>query len=190
MTVPAERSPARLIHRFARPFAFPRGIIPGFVSAIVGTTLIHLWPGFELHVLAQGAARLSAFFCGSPVLLQAEGFAVPAAHVPVIVTTDCSAADFFCIVAALVSWQLAPFFPRNGVTIAIGLAAALPLTILVNAVRILTVAQAHRWLIPQFPDAYAPFLHLTTGVAVFLPSLITLKLLLEYYGHRYTAARH
>lgn len=169
-----------------RPWA--RGILAGLVSACAAASLLHFFPTFEFNVLARSAARVTALFCGSPVLALPEGFAVPGAHVPVIVTSGCSAADFFCMVAALVTWQLAQRTSKIGIAISAGLAAALPLTIFVNALRIVTVAQAHRWLIPLFPETYAPFLHLTTGVAVFLPSLIVMQLLFEYHVPRHAAA--
>jgi exosortase/archaeosortase family protein len=166
----------------------PRGMVAGSISAVTGAALVHFFPRFEFYVLAQSAAWLTALFCGSPIIARQEGFALPAAHVPVIVTSDCSAADFFCMVAALVTWQLARRTSTGCTIVPLGLAVALPVTIFVNALRISTVAQAHRWFIPLFPDAYSSFLHLATGVAVFLPSLITLHLLLEFHGNRYTAA--
>jgi len=165
-----------------------RGILAGVVSACAAAALLHFVPAFEINVLARSAARLTAFFCGSPVLALTQGFAVPGANVPVIVTSDCSAADFFCMVAALVTWQLVQRPLKTWIAIPAGLAAALPLTIFVNGLRILTVAQAHRWFIPLFPEAYAPFLHLTTGVAVFLPSLIVMQLLFEYHAPRHAAS--
>jgi exosortase/archaeosortase family protein len=103
-----------------------------------------------------------------------------------VVTAACSAAGFFVIVAALIAWHLA----RRGWSVAFsaleGLVAALPVAIFINALRIVTVAQAHRWVIPLFPDCFGPFLHLLTGVAVFLPSLIALNLILEHHGHCHT----
>lgn len=61
--------------------------------------------------------------------------------------------------------------------------AALPLTLMVNAVRIVALRQAHQWIIPRLPAAYGHFLHMLAGVAVFLPALIGLSLLLEFYGN-------
>ena len=63
-----------------------------------------------------------------------------------------------------------------------GQLSPLPLTLFVNALRVVTVTAAHRWLIPLLPSAYDAFLHLLTGVAIFLPALIALNLLLETHG--------
>jgi exosortase/archaeosortase family protein len=168
----------------------PRGLLPAIFTAFTGAALVHLLPTFEFQVLARGAAGLTALLCGSPVLALDEGFALPAAHVPVIVTRGCSAADFFCMVATLVSWHVARRTRSPWATLPVGLVAAVPLTIFVNALRISTVALAHRWIIPQFPEAYASFLHLTTGAAVFLPSLIALQFLFDTHARRSAATRH
>jgi exosortase/archaeosortase family protein len=168
----------------------PRGLLPAIFTAITGAALVHLLPTFEFQVLARGAARLTALFCGSPFVALGDGFALPAAHVPVIVTRGCSAADFFCMVATLVSWHVARRTRSTWATLPVGLVAAVPLTIFVNALRISTVALAHRWIIPQFPEAYSSFLHLTTGAAVFLPSLIALQFLFDHHARRYPATRY
>jgi exosortase/archaeosortase family protein len=172
-----------------RRVPLPAGVAAGMIAGSLGVALLHLFPAFEFAVLAKSAARLTALFSGSPVLALDQGFALPGAQVPVIVTNACSAADYFCIVAALISWQLARRAHAAWAMIPVGLVAALPLTIFVNALRISTVAQAHRWIIPLFPDAFSRFLHLTTGVAVFLPSLIALNFLLEYHGRRRLVSR-
>ncbi|MEO6006032.1 MAG: exosortase/archaeosortase family protein [Opitutus sp.] len=169
---------------------FPRSwaLVSGAVSAGAAALFVHLCPGFEFNILAQGAARVAALVCGSSMEVSTRGFAVPEAQVPVIVTAACSAADYFCIMAALVTWQLARRAPRAWVMIPVGLAAAVPLTIIVNALRILSVAHAHRWIIPHFPAAYSSFLHLTAGVAVFLPSLIALQFLFSRHGYRHAVS--
>lgn len=65
-----------------------------------------------------------------------------------------------------------------------GLAIALPLSIFLNSLRVVVVAQAHRWFIDHFPASYGPFLHMATGVAIFLPSLIALNGLLHLLAPR------
>jgi exosortase/archaeosortase family protein len=88
---------------------------------------------------------------------------------PLLVTTACSAGDFFLMTAALV--------------------AAVPLTLFINALRLIVVAHAHDWVIPRMPEAYGAFLHMLTGAAVFLPALITLNLIFETYGRSRSASR-
>lgn len=169
------------------------GGFPALAATTAGgfiASLPYLLPTYELSVLAQGAAGTAALLTGSPLVRLDSGFALPAARVPVIVTTACSAADFCSIVAALVAWRIAR---RSGAlwfaTVA-GCVAAIPLTVLVNALRITALTQAHRWVIPRFPSAYGPFLHLLIGVAVFVPALFALNFLLELHGrHRAAAER-
>jgi hypothetical protein len=55
--------------------------------------------------------------------------------------------------------------------------------LLINALRIICLVQAHRWIIPLLPDHYFAFAHMLIGVAVFLPALIALNALLELYGY-------
>lgn len=150
-----------------------------------GGLLLLLFPRLELDLFARGAAQLASLATGSPILRTAAGWALPAAQTPIVVTTACSGADYFLIVAALLGWQLA----RRGRAVLraalLGCALSLPFAITVNALRLTTLAQMHRWFIPLLPDVYAPFLHLLTGVAVFLPALIALHLLIEFHGsHR------
>lgn len=54
----------------------------------------------------------------------------------------------------------------------------------INALRVLSLGQAHHWLIPQLPEAYSQAAHLAVGVGVFLPALIALNLVFEIYGNR------
>ena len=70
------------------------------------------------------------------------------------------------------------------VAIVATLVMAVPLTLAINALRIIVVTQAHVWVIPLLPPAYEAFLHLLTGVAVFLPALIGLNGLLEFLHDR------
>jgi len=169
------------------PFAF-RAIIAGLAAAAGGGLLLRCLPGMEVQLFAGGAARLAGLLAGSPVLRVGQRWELPSASVPVAVTAACSATDFFLMVSALISWQLARQGKSLVIAIPAGLVAALPLTISINALRIVAVAQAHRWVIPLVPDSYGPFLHLLTGVAIFLPSLVALNLLLESHGHRHPSA--
>lgn len=177
---------------FARWLALPRmrrldGIaaLAGGGSLLGGWLLLRLFPAWSFDGFARGAAHLVSFFTGASLYRGEAGWMVPIAGAPVSVTVACSATDYFLIVAALIGFQavrsgISPFVAAGA-----GLAVAAPLTILVNAVRIITVAHAHPWFISRFPAAYESFLHMTTGAAVFLPSLVALNLVLEAYGrHR------
>jgi exosortase/archaeosortase family protein len=97
------------------------------------------------------------------------------------VTAACSATDYYLMVVALITWQRTRHGQSALPALLVGLVAALPLTLFVNALRVITVTAAHRWFIPLLPATYGAFLHLVTGVAVFLPALIALNLLLETY---------
>jgi exosortase/archaeosortase family protein len=103
--------------------------------------------------------------------------------VPVAVTAACSATDFYLMLVALLAWQLVRRNRPAWFALPAALLVALPLALVVNGARIVAVAAAHRWVIPRLPDAYGPFLHMLTGAAIFLPSLILLNLLLERHGH-------
>lgn len=105
-----------------------------------------------------------------------------------MVTEACSATDFYLMTTALLGWHLATRL-RWPLALAGAVAAAIPITVLVNALRIIAVAQAHRWVIPRMPDAYENFLHMLTGAAVFLPALIVLNLVFEYYGRPSDSSR-
>jgi exosortase/archaeosortase family protein len=171
--------------RFLEPPSV-RGFAAGLVAAAFGALLLRLFPGLELKLFAGSAARLVGLFTGSPVLWTGQCWELPSATVPVAITAACSATDFFLMAAALIAWQLARRGRRLAFAIPTGVVVAAPLAISINALRIIAVAEAHRWVIPLFPDAYEPLLHMLTGAAVFLPSLIVLNLLLEFHGRRHT----
>ncbi|MDB6095256.1 MAG: hypothetical protein JWM32_2818 [Verrucomicrobia bacterium] len=149
-----------------------------------------IFPRAELEILARGAARLAAGFSGVTMDRVAEGWLLPMWDRPVVVSTACSGGGFFLMVAVLFAWHLASRSGKNlGVSILGGLAFAAPVAIGVNALRIIVVVQAHRWLMPRFPDSYGPMLHMLTGAAVFLPLLIVLNLILDLHGNRLDASR-
>jgi len=161
----------------------------GVASAAVGWLWLKAWPGVELEWFAGGSAWLAGLFTGAPVSRVATGWLLPVTGQPVVVTTACSATDYFLIVSALISWLLARQGKKPGCVVVLGLVAGLPLTIFLNALRVVVVTHAHRWLIPLLPESCGPFLHMLTGVAVFLPALVLLNLLLESYGNTRPAAR-
>lgn len=156
------------------------------LAAAAGFALLHLAPTWRTGVFMGGAAKLAGLFAGVPAERAEDGWALPLAGQPVLVTQACSATDFFLMTAALLGWHFArrteraAFLPAAA---AGALFAAIPLTVFVNSLRVVAVAQAHRWVIPRLPPAYDSFLHMLTGAAVFLPALIALNLLLEYSSH-------
>ena len=157
-------------------------VAAGLATAAAGWMLLRLVPQLPLEFFAQASARLAGLFAGAHVERIDTGWLLAGTGRPVVVTAACSATDFFVIVATLLAWQWVRQgrSPVRAVPAALG--AALPLAVGVNALRVVVVAQAHRWLIPALPAVYGPYLHMLTGVAVFLPALIALNLLLESHG--------
>ena len=171
------------------PYA-ARAATAGLVAGACGALLPRVFPALELRLFAHGAAWLAGFLTGSPVECVRTGWALSIGGYPVAVTVACRATDFFFMVAAIISWQLARRRSSVAVAVAAGLGAALPVAIFVNSVRVVTVAQVHRWAGPLLPDAYDSILHLLAGVAVFLPSLVALNLLLEFHGRLHAASKN
>ena len=161
-----------------------RAILAGVAVFSGAFGLLKLLPALKLELFARGAAELVGLLTGAPVSRGEIGWMVPLSGAPVAITVACSATDYFVLVATLLAFQ---FVRRGRGTLSaagVGLTAALPVTIAVNAVRIITVAYAHPWLISRLPPKYESILHMATGAAVFLPSLILINLLLENYGNR------
>ena len=167
-----------------------RGAIAGPVAAAIGGLVLHLWPQLGIELFAAGAARLAGVLTGAAVDHGDTGWLLTLAGLRVAVTRACGGTDYFLIVAGLLGWHIAR--GRGGLLRAIagGLALALPLAIFVNALRIIAVTHAHRWVIPHLPETYRTFAHMAAGVAVFLPALIGLNLLLEIHARsRHSAVR-
>ncbi len=174
--------------------AAPAGPIVVALSAVVSGAAALNWASWPTRdVFMGGAARLAGLIFGVAATRGDEGWLLPFAGQPVIVTEACSATDFSLMTAALLGWHFAQRVRRPALlplAAAGALVAAVPLTLFVNALRIVAVAHAHRWVIERMPAAYGSFLHMLTGVAVFLPALIALNLLLEFYGRsRNSSAR-
>lgn len=153
----------------------------GVLAAGGAWALLSAFPSFEMTVLARAAAVGAGVLGGSPVFAHAEGWALPGLAVPVVVTQACSAMDFCVLGAAVLGWGLAS---RVGAVRAAGLAWLLcaPFAIAINVLRLVVVAQAHRWVFPLFPANIEPGLHMLAGLLVFLPSLIVLHLFLSRHG--------
>lgn len=166
-----------------------RAALAALAAAGAGWLVLLNWPGLETTLFARAAARGAGLLCGSPVLRVAEGWQLPAAQTPLLVSAACSGTDYFLIVAALLGWRLARSGRPPWLAAPIAVVAAAPVAIAVNALRLAALAQAHRWFIPLVPETYAHYLHLLTGVAVFLPALIGLHLFLEYH-ERHRAHPH
>jgi exosortase/archaeosortase family protein len=156
----------------------------GLVAAGAGAVLLQAVPSLRMDLFAAGAAWLGAIFAGSGLGYYGDGWQMVVTDRSIVVTAACSGTDFFLMVAALIGWRLAGRAKSPAAAALAGLALALPLTILVNALRVVAVSQAHRWLIPLLPERYAAFAHMFTGCAVFLPALIGLNFLLETYAKR------
>jgi exosortase/archaeosortase family protein len=161
-------------------------LVAGAAVAVAATTL-SLLPSLEVDLFAQVAAQLAGLFTGSPVQRVLGGWLLPQTTPPIAVTSACSATDFFVIVVALLAWQFARALRDVTSTLLLSLGCALPLTFAINAARIVAVTAAHRWFIPRLPMAYDGFLHMLTGAAVFLPSLILLSLCFEFHGRNRTS---
>lgn len=146
-------------------------------------TAVYFIPNVELQLFARGAAEMAGLFSGAPVLHIPEGWLLPFHHQAVLVNEACSGVTFFVMLTALLSWHIARI--RNSVASAIMLALplSLALALTINALRVLCLAQMHRWVIPLLPETYAHTAHLMVGVAVFLPALIVFNLAFEYYGN-------
>ena len=165
-----------------------RGIVPALAAGLAlagGLAAVRFSPWFTTGFLMQGAAKLAGLFLGAGVMRTDAGWALTYLAQPILVTKACAATDFYVMATALLAWHL---MRRAGslvwlpVAVAAALLAAVPVTLLVNALRIVTVAHAHRWVISRMPSSYDAFLHMATGAAVFLPALIGLNLLLEFHG--------
>lgn len=153
------------------------------------------FPDATFRLFAGGAASLLKLLLALPVQAGPEGWWIGADNWPrpVLITRACAAADYFTLLAPLLAWRLgqrfAPSRPHPALLAGAALALAVPLTLAINALRIVAVIQAHRWVIPLFPPAYGDFLHLLAGVAVFLPALLLLDLALQSHAHAPSPAR-
>lgn len=184
--------PLTSIHTLVMTRPHTTCLIHGLLSAVIaagcGAVLLNVFPQLEAGVFMGGAARLASGLAGVPTMRTDEGWALLFSGQPLMVTTACSATDFFLMTVALLGWHFAQRLrPALLPCAAAGaLVVAVPLTFFINALRLIAVAQAHHWVIPRLPPAYDSFLHMLTGAVVFLTALIALNLLLEFYGRSRT----
>lgn len=165
------------LHLARHPLAAP------LLALACAAALAAAFPVAAFVTFAGGAAHLADLFYAGSLERVPEGwrFAPAAFPRPVLVTQACAATDYFLLLVPVLAWRLRPLLGRPIFAAALGLALAVPLTLAINALRLLAVAEAHRWVIPRFPAAYGDFLHLLVGVAVFLPALLTLNLALRHH---------
>ena len=167
-----------------------RAIWAGSATLAVGWLLLSAFPSSEIDVFSAGAARVTGIVTGLPTFRVEQGWMLPLAGPwPVVVSPACSASHYFLMISALLSSHLARRGSSLMLAVAMGLMVGFPLTLLVNALRILSVIQVYRWIVPHVLARRVPFLHTLTGVAVFLPCLISVNFLLEKYGHVFRAHR-
>jgi exosortase/archaeosortase family protein len=160
-----------------------RPIVLGLLAPGLAWLGLQFFPSAEVEWFARGTGQLAALLTGASVERVDEGWLLGGAFQPVVVSAACSATHYYLTIVALLAWRLASGrFPAPAV-IGGSIAAAFPLVFFVNALRVIVVMHAHHWIIPQLPETYGSFLHLLAGVAVFLPALISLNLLLEFYGN-------
>ena len=156
----------------------------GAAAVGLGTLLLHFAPALQLEFFAAAAARAASVLTGAPFVRVDAGWMLAVANQPIVVSAACSGTGYYLMVAALLGWRWLGREKRFVPAVAVSLAGALPLAIVVNALRVVAVAQAHRWIIPRLPASHEAFAHMLTGAAVFLPSLIALNLVFEFYGNR------
>lgn len=171
------------------PWGEIRAGLFGLLAAGLAWGGLQFYPTAGVELFARGSAGLASLLAGSPVTRIDAGWLLGSASQPVVVSEACSATGYFLTVVALLGWCLVRLRISPQLAIAGALAGGLVFTLAVNALRVVALMHAHHWVIPRFPDSYAPFLHMLTGVAVFLPALIALNLFLEYYGNRRRIAR-
>jgi exosortase/archaeosortase family protein len=169
-------------------FDCTRSIVLGSVAPGLAWGCLQAFPNAEVEWFARGTGLLAALLSGASMERVDEGWLLGGSFQPVVVSAACSATHYYLTIVALLAWRLAAGRLAPTAVIGVAITAAVPLVFFVNALRVIVVMHAHHWIIPQLPAAYGPFLHLLAGVAVFLPALICLNLLLEFYGNSHRPA--
>src|SRR5690606_3639788 len=139
-------------------------------AVAIGAGVSGAAPALQHDVFIGGAARVAGLLSGAAAVRLDEGWALSISGQPVVVTAACGARDFYLMTTALLGWHLAQRGGRAGgwsLAVAGAVLAAVPLVLFINALRVVVVAQAHRWVIPRMPEAYESFLHMLAGAAVF-----------------------
>jgi len=160
-----------------------KAVLTALVTFAIATAAAYLFPSVELQVFARTTAEIAGLLSGAPAITTPDGWLLPFQHQALLISEACSGAGFFIMLASLLAWHLAKRWGRVLPALVVGLSASFALAMGINALRVLSLSQAHRWLIPLLPETYAHVAHLMVGVAVFLPALIALNTAFEIYGH-------
>ena len=168
----------------------PRLFAAALALAMASAT-VWLFPEQTFRLFSGGAAWILKLLLGVPLEAAPEGWLIGAGvwPRPVLVTRACSATDYFSLLAPLLAWRLGTVRSHFVLAALQALAVAVPFTLAINVLRIATVVQAHLWVIPRFPPVYGDFLHLLTGVVVFLPSLLVLDFVFQKHAHAHLCSR-
>ena len=140
-----------------------------------------VFPEVFYRIFAYPAAYLAAQFFGvQPVFIDRYEILIPLMHHPIHVIPACSAYGFFCLLTALMlsySWR------ASGAWKVLWSAAVIPaaflITIVLNAVRMVSAYQAHEIASIVFPKNFQAAVHQGIGISIFLTALLGISFLLE-----------
>lgn len=166
------------------PVEVKRAFLCALLTCAVAVTILHSIADIGVELFARGAAALAGLLSGAPVFPAEGGWLIPILSQPLIVNQACSGTDFYLLTSALLAWHLSRGLKKLHLCIPLALFGALLLTIGINALRVVCLAQIHYWIIPQMPENYASFIHMFTGIAIFLPALILINLAFEYHDRK------
>lgn len=127
---------------------------------------------------------LVSLFTGSPSFQADAGWILSFPTTTLLISKACSGTGFFIIMCVLFGWHFTDKTQYHMLNLVLAVTVALFLSIFINALRIICLLQAHHWLFPLLPENYSAFAHMLIGVAAFLPTLIALNALLEFYGRK------
>ena len=149
-------------------------IAPAVLAFVVVVGLADVAGGRFDHVMAGIAGRVAASLLASPAWVDNGALTIEAPRMAVVVTDACSGLGFVSLLAGLLAWT---WGAKRGVlpVVAVGLAgvaAALLISVPVNAGRIVLAYYARVLMGPALPEDLLSGLHLVCGLVVFLPILI------------------
>lgn len=146
------------------------------------------FPLLELEVFCRVSAWTASAFTGLRLEAAEQGWLLLGGNQPVLVNSACSGIGFFMILTILLTYHFGRRLRGTAIPVCLGFLSAFILTAVVNGIRIVTLVHAHNWLIPSLPSKYAMIAHMLVGVAVFLPILILIHSVAEYYGNKHIRA--
>ena len=150
--------------------------------SLISASVVYFYPAVEMHIFIQGTAKLVSLFIGAQVLQVDSGWLLYLPSITLLVSKACSGTNFFIITCTLLGWHLADKTKYHIVNIGIVITVASFFSVLINALRIACLSLAHHLFFPFLPENYIAFAHMLVGVAVFLPALIGLNAIFEFYG--------